>query len=407
MEPAQHLSHFDFAIVGAGAAGLWLSQALLDSGLLETHRLCIIEAARDKGNDRTWCFWHEGPVHGVLQHCISHSWHHHRFQGQRRPLGPYRYHHVRSADFYDACHARLAAHPHVTHWHERALSARQDGQQVLITTSERVIRAGKVFSSVALPGDFAREMPAVGLWQSFVGWRVSCPAPVDDALRIMDFDIPQQGSVQFAYVLPSAGGEMLVEVTRFGPQVISSSEAHEILAAYLSRAAPGYTILETESGRIPMSAALNNPDRHHAASDLFIPIGTVGGAIKPSTGYGFLTMRQHAQAIAQALRAQRPIPKVYRQQRHRLYDALLLQILAEQPEQGKPIFERLLRRQPIARVFRFLDERTSLAEEARLFSVLPIALFLRALLQYLLPPKKAALPAPRPAFTDDQATYPL
>jgi lycopene beta-cyclase len=102
----------------------------------------------------------------------------------------------------------------------------------------------------------------------------------------------------------------------------------------------------------------------------------MGGAIKPSTGYGFLNMRVHAQEIAHALKQKSGIPKIQRPYRFRLYDQLLLNILVQQPEQGRPIFQRLFRNQPIQRILKFLDERTHILEEAKIFTPLPAGIFL-------------------------------
>jgi lycopene beta-cyclase len=90
-------------------------------------------------------------------------------------------------------------------------------------------------------------------------------------------------------------------------------------------------------------------------------------------------MKNHAEAIVEALIQQSPIPKPYRKYRFRLYDRILLRILRETSQYGKEIFDRLLSKAPQALVLKFLDEQTTLFDEAKLFATLPKRLFLKNL----------------------------
>lgn len=64
--------------------------------------------------------------------------------------------------------------------------------------------------------------------------------------------------------------------------------------------------------------------------------------------------------------------------RYGFADRTTLNILHHQPHHGRPIFERLLRTTSIDDVLSFLDEDTSLAQDARMMSTLPRFPFLRA-----------------------------
>jgi Brp/Blh family beta-carotene 15,15'-monooxygenase len=64
--------------------------------------------------------------------------------------------------------------------------------------------------------------------------------------------------------------------------------------------------------------------------------------------------------------------------RFRLYDRLLILILALWPEKGRPIFQRLFAVKKTSYVLRFLDEKTSIWEDASMFYKLPIGIFLKA-----------------------------
>jgi lycopene beta-cyclase len=131
-----------------------------------------------------------------------------------------------------------------------------------------------------------------------------------------------------------------------------------------------------------MSPLFNQNQSHHDSNARIIEIGIAAGALKPTTGYGFLTMRNHANQIAEALKTGNVLPKIYRKRRFRFYDALLLQMLQENPHRGKAIFERLFQRQPAQLVLKFLDEKTSIWEEIRIFSQLQVPWFLKAVIHY-------------------------
>jgi Brp/Blh family beta-carotene 15,15'-monooxygenase len=72
-----------------------------------------------------------------------------------------------------------------------------------------------------------------------------------------------------------------------------------------------------------------------------------------------------------------------RKKRFQFYDNLLLIILLLWPGKGYKIFTQLFKRQKIHRIFTFLDEKTSLSQEIKIFSTLPIIPFLRALYVYI------------------------
>jgi Brp/Blh family beta-carotene 15,15'-monooxygenase len=69
------------------------------------------------------------------------------------------------------------------------------------------------------------------------------------------------------------------------------------------------------------------------------------------------------------------------QGRFSFYDGLLLDILKQQPQHGKPIFMSLFKNIGIQRVLDFLDEKTSIREDVSIFSKLPWLPFVAALIR--------------------------
>jgi Brp/Blh family beta-carotene 15,15'-monooxygenase len=65
-----------------------------------------------------------------------------------------------------------------------------------------------------------------------------------------------------------------------------------------------------------------------------------------------------------------------------------LKILSDQPHLGKTIFQQLFSKNPTATILSFLDEKTTLKEELKLFSTLPIKPFLSAYISDVISSKK-------------------
>jgi lycopene beta-cyclase len=399
---SQHtLPFFDYTIVGAGASGLWLALSLYQQGLLKTRLLCIVESDSTKQNDRTWCYWATSPLNP--DEMVSKSWSsifNPHDLSQRNKLSPYSYHHVRSADFYTHIKQQLAGCLNITWRTMTVVEIDEQPAKVMIKTTDDAWWSSRVFMS-AMParrtikptssnvlsgflGDQERNKKALLLWQTFVGWRVRTSEPVfdDSCATLMRFDIAQNGSTQFMYELPFSATEALVEITRFGKHPLMRDEADAALNEYMLKKNIPYQILEEEEGAIPMTPQFDMQRKYLDAQTRLIYLGTLGGAIKPTTGYGFRRMQAYGEALASALKENKPLPTMRRSRRFRFYDHLLLQILSRYPNRGKAVFQRLFETQPVPRILRFLDEETSLWEEAMIFIRLPIRLFLRSLTSY-------------------------
>lgn len=336
------------------------------------NKVACIEKDRHKGNDRTWCFWDSND--NDLNACVLRNWSHNQHNDKTYSLEPYTYQIIKSSDFYEkTLNNQIIIY-------EEVLRYEQKGDVVFVQTNKSTYTADYVITSIPLK----TIKLSSSFCQSFYGWYLEFTEPLFDEqeIRMMDFSIPQQSYTQFVYVLPLSKTEALVEVTRFADAPISEHEAVALRDQYLKGAT--FTVLDKESGSIPMTAELDAKKKHHPKDLRIIPIGTVGGATKPSTGYTFLRAKAHAENIANALINGKAIPTAYRKWRFRFYDRLLLDVLKRFPGRGKDIFSRLFERVPHALVLKFLDEQTNFIEEWRIFKVLPKGLFLKAAIRDLL-----------------------
>lgn len=361
-----------------------LLHALHHTGYLRDHRVLVLEPDDKRSNDRTWCFWarEEDPIVREFGPLISASWAWLEDRDSRKPLAPFAYHHLRSADLYRQVRAELQACPTVSWLPLQVTGLREEADWVLVDAGGRQFSAARVCSSRPAEQDpYGEPDVRPWLWQTFRGWRVRFerPLPRPEAIRLMDFDIPQQGHCQFVYFLPTSPGEALAEITRFGECAAMEPEAHSLLEEWLLERFGPFEVLEREDGAIPMTQRLQSSGVSRSGTSRIISIGTPAGVVKPTTGYAFQTMFRHAREIAGALQTGRPLPGIPQKPRFRFYDALLLDILGRDPAQGVHIFRTLFRRNPPGRILAFIDERSSGWQEILLLVSLPWRPFLAAL----------------------------
>jgi lycopene beta-cyclase len=55
---------YDYIIVGAGAAGLMLANAMALDPFFSDKRILILDKDPKEANDRTWCFWEKNEASG-------------------------------------------------------------------------------------------------------------------------------------------------------------------------------------------------------------------------------------------------------------------------------------------------------------------------------------------------------
>ena len=385
--PTPTVIHTDAVIIGAGGGGMCLLHAMHRQGYLHGRTLHVVEPQNKQGNDRTWCFWAkpDSQIAKDLESVISYRWECARTPKGEEALAPYRYYHIRSSDFYAFVKEELSGYGNI-HWvQERVERVDIQERQGLVDTEDHRLIAPKVFDSRIPPAKQESLKGPDTLWQSFLGYRVRLERPIPEpaAMELMRFDIDQSEATQFLYVLPFGQNEALIELTRFSPDDLGESRGSKQLDGWIRRHFGEYSIMETERGRIPMSLALNPQQRLLPKNSVHIPIGTAAGAVKATTGYAFKRMFHHGYDLGEAWAKQEPSATAYHPKRWSFYDALLLRILKNRPSRGKPVFEALLQHTPITKVFRFLDEKSGLADEAKMFGKLPILTFAKALFGHL------------------------
>jgi lycopene beta-cyclase len=367
----------DYLFSGAGASATLLLLNMEKQGLLQDKKILIIDPDTKHNNDKTYCFWSEQnePLTLLCRNLISHQWDEVSVNRNiKESLLPKKYFHISSIDVYKELR-RIINQYNFQRIEGSVIEMINIENGVKVITDSSVWESSLVFDSRP-PKYLPPKNDDTHLLQSFIGYVITTDDPIlnTNCMDLMDFNVDQLGATQFMYVLPLGEGKMLVELTRFGIEAITQKEANSVLDLYITQRFGNYQILDIEIGCIPMSTA----DISVESLPGVIAIGGRAGAVKPSTGYAFKNMFNHAERLADSLKRNIKPAVITDSSRFRFYDRLLLLILTKQPFQGKPIFEALFKKNEIKNVFLFLDEKTTLIQDIRIFLTLPIKPFLRA-----------------------------
>ena len=373
--------------------------------------ILIVDQDSKTTNDRTWCFWHGDPC-PVPRSVLSKSWpnlsFHSRSFDTQSPIAPYTYSMVRSADWYRHMHRELRAFPQVSFLRARIREIDEDvmGAFVVMENGE-IIRGRTILNSCRPAPAKTSGGPTYHLWQHFKGWWIETAEDAFDpeTARLMDFRTDQGGHSCFFYLLPITPRKALVEYTVFSRELFGADLYEKAFHEYMEQQFPGitYLIKEEENGKIPMT---NRSYSRYTQANI-INIGTVGGVVKPTTGYAFLRILTESKQVAQKLvRGERVTGDYSPASRFAFYDRLLLHILQEKGWFGERIFTALFRSNPIPRILTFLDEGTSCAQEVLLFAFLPKRPFLKALWHQLIYPFRETESTPPQTLWTPKNKYP-
>lgn len=373
------IKSFDYLFIGMGAANSLLLLKMHQYNLLIDKKIAIIEPNDKLVNDRNFCFWctEEELLKLNLNDLVASKWQNITVADREiQNIAPNYYYHIRGIDLYNKVKDLHRELGFVYCSDIYKSNPRFVKNSYEITLGDLTFKANKVFDSRPPQFKIAKNYES-HLLQSFYGWEIKTQGAEFDtsSMVMMDFNIPQNNYCQFMYVLPFTNNTALFEVTRFGKEKITESEANEILTDYLSKYEFSYQLIDKEKGVIPMSSIEIKNDNY---GDNWIVTGAKANMIKPTTGYAFHNMAIDAETQVQSLINNESHSREQKRPRFKFYDNLLLKILDETPQNGEKIFRNLFNQIPINKVFAFLSEKSFISQELKIFSKLPILLFLKA-----------------------------
>jgi lycopene beta-cyclase len=357
-------THYDIAIIGLGCAGGHVLLELLSRTETRDLKIVVLDDFSRESMHKTLSYWERGT--GKWDALVSKNWQFAYFKNKgvdkKIDLKGYTYKSINSSDFIKHALSQAAASEHVTIIKEPVLSCVTEEYLATIIHKHGSCTATLVLDSRIDPS-FFNKPDAITLDQHFKGWVIKSEQPVfeTNAIVMMDYRLRDPGTTSFMYVLPRDANTALVEFTYFSKKQVADSVYDDYMSQYIKDYLniEGFEILHTEQGSIPMTAhdfAIYHKRHIHK-------IGTAGGWVKPSTGYSFKSSEKKASKLISNYIAGRDLNHDLFSKKFRFYDAIMLDVLAEDNERGAAIFQNLYTKQPIESIFAFLDEETTFAQE--------------------------------------------
>lgn len=374
------MPQYDYIFTGAGAAALSLITRMVDSGKFANKKILLIDRSEKTKNDRTWCFWEKD--NGYFENLVYKQWQNLSFHcpdySKELDNYPYRYKMIRGIDFYNYCLKKINDQPNINRLYgEVELRLDSDSKLIILVDQNPIDIEGAIIFNSIYKGENIRGND-IHYLQHFKGWIINTHSKKFDAAKavLMDFRVHQRNGTSFVYVLPLSENRLLVEYTLFSPELLRQDQYDTELKHYVSQILQidDYNVEEEEFGIIPMTTAKFNFEENG-----YFNIGTAGGQTKASSGYTFQFIQKQADRILRQMISATPIRLAAQNtRRFNYYDHVLLEVLAHSKLNGDQVFGRLFSRNKGARVFKFLDNETSLAEEIKIMSTLQFIPFLKA-----------------------------
>jgi len=374
------LEKFDYIICGGGASGLLLSNAFISDKFFNDKKILIIEKESKTTNDKTFGFWND--KESVLDEMVFKEWEFAEFKDSNSYntflLNPYKYKMIKSNQFYSHIGNKILKAANFKYLNSNINEI--DEINNIVKTDDGEFSSSIIFSSIYNEVNF-KKYPL--LKQHFIGWTIETKSETfdDNKITFMDFSVDQKDEIRFMYILPFSKNKALVEYTLFSKELISDNEYEKEIKSYLKENnIQGYTIKEKEKGMIPMTCYPffeNN-------TDTYFQIGTAGGWSKPSTGYTIKNSIKKIDVVVESLKHNKPLSKIRFKNRFWYYDLLFLDVLIASKGKGSQVFSDLFKNNDPIKIFKFLDENTSVVEELSIFLSVDIKTFVRSLLKRIL-----------------------
>ena len=371
------MKRFDYIICGGGASGLLLSNALLSDKHFIDKKILLIEKESKTDNDKTFGFWND--KESVLDNIVFKEWEYAEFRDSNSHnsflLSPYKYKMIKSNEFYLYIGDKISKASNFTYLNSTVNEI--DQVKNTVKTNDGEFSSSIIFSSIYNEVSF-KKYPL--LKQHFIGWTIEIKDESfdDNKITFMDFSVDQKDEIRFMYILPFSKNKALIEYTLFSSDIISDDEYEKEIKAYLKkRNILNYSIFEKEKGMIPMTCYPffeNN-------TDTYFQIGTAGGWSKPSTGYTIKNSIEKIDIIINSLKQNKPLSKIRFKNRFWYYDLLFLDVLIASKGKGSQVFSDLFKNNDPIKIFKFLDEKTSVMEELSIFLSVDIKTFVRSLIK--------------------------
>jgi len=375
---------YDYIIIGNGLAGFQLALAISQDPYFNNKQIALIDRSLKTQNDKTWSFWEKGT--GKWDSIVSKSWNEALVFTRKKELSlkltPYTYKTIHALDFYTKAKEILEEKLNFSFIIEDVLTVENSIHPKVLTTKNSYV-ARHIFDSRVTEDYFSKFNNYTKIIQHFKGWIIETDLPVfnTDQFTMMDYRLKDGDQTTFTYVLPLSSTRALIEFTYFTPTLVDEATYDIYIKQYISNLLKidNYTIVETESGSIPMT---NFPFEKYSTKHI-TKIGTAGGWVKGSTGYSFKHSEKKVATIITNLKGNNCPSKNLFKQKYKFYDKIFLKVLHDENGKGEWIFEQFYAKNSVEAMFKFLDEESTLIEELKIMKSLFSLAFIKAFFKTL------------------------
>lgn len=382
MEP----TNFDYAIIGAGAAGLQLATAMADDTFFNSKKILVLDKKSEDYITPTWCFWEKG--NGKWDEIVDKSWTKTAFitskENREIDLGSFTYKMIHGTDFFPYAQKILEKKPQFTQIEAEVKKVTEGVPNEIATSDGQTFHAMHVFDSRVDMSMFKNKIRHTYLKQHFEGWVIETEKEVfnPEVFTMMDYRLVYPETTSFTYILPVSPTKGLVEFTFFSPDLVESYTYEDYLRKYIQDIlkAGKYKITKKEGGVIPMT----DFPFHRFNTRYRTRIGTAGGWVKGSTGYSFKNSERKSAQVVANLKANRIPSHGLTKKRFQIYDALFLHVLYSDNANGPNLFDVMYLKNNIETIFSFLDEETNFIQEVGVMNTFDKPTFMRGIMQRFL-----------------------
>ena len=363
------MTQLSYIILGAGASGLMLAYRMSQDRNFDDKSILIIDQVKDKGNDRTWCYWEEGE--GEWDDLLSKKWSKVFFGSEdftnTLDISPYTYKMIRSQKFYHKLWRSIEQKSNFIFVEDSVKKYSEVENGVKVVTNKSTYFGLKLLNSIPDKTVYEKQQKYPVLKQHFVGWFIKTKTDCfDDSMAtFMDFNIPQNGNTRFMYVLPIDKKTALFEYTLFSKDLLENSEYEDAIKDYLKeKKVTDFEILEKENGAIPMTSF----KFQELNSKSILNIGTVGGWTKASTGYTFYNTSKKTKDLVAFLKNEDDLSLFAKRTKFWFYDLLLLDVLANNNKKGSALFASIFKKVNVKTILKFLGEDSNIREDLKIIT---------------------------------------
>lgn len=378
---------YQLAILGGGCSGLSLASALIKHRY--TKSIVIIEPRQHYYNDRSWGIW--ATRDHSLKHLITKRWQKWRLSSGNESIiqsgESLSYQLIPALCFYQAKIAEVKNANNIdllTGVSASDLRVGSDGVTIKLNQ-------GQLIAKYVIDTRPRAEADNIAmLWQVFCGAEVetSTEAFDDSTAELMGSLKSDTTGLKFIYCLPFSSRRALVQTTRFSLQKYNPSRMNSEFKDDLSVLVQGKVrIAREENGLLPMGQTpLPAP-----SSDRIIKAGQAAGALRASSGYGFLRIQAWAEATAKSISAtDQPLVKPHSSNFENTMDKLFLTAMCCHPHTSSEWFMALAKELTGEEFARFMCGDVPLVLWLKIIKALPKSPFLYALKHTVFKNRKAS-----------------